>query len=89
MLATSPAVEAEGLAKANRYATLGLGTDGYYLNEPARDHGSHIVFRSVLRLPKAPEFDPGAIDDGRFPSFREGFCVNSAGEVVGYGSACL
>lgn len=89
VLATSPAVEAEGLAKANRYASLRLSTDGYYLDEPARDDGSHIVFRSGLRLPKAPEFDPGANDDGRFPSFREGFCINSAGEVVGYGSACM
>jgi len=89
VLATSPGVEADGLTTLNTYATLRLGPDGYYLDEPARDDSSHIVFRSGLRLPKAPEFDPGAIDDGRFPSFREGFCINSAGEVVGYGSACL
>ena len=73
----------------NVYATLRPRADGYVLNEPARADGSHIVFRNGLRLPKARGFDPGTIeDDGRYPSFREGFCVNSAGEVVGYGSAC-
>lgn len=87
VLATSP--EAEGApATLNRYATLRPGMDGYYLSEPARDDGAHILFRSGLRLPKSPEFDPGPIDDGRFPSYREGFCINSAGEVLGYGPAC-
>lgn len=87
ILATSPS-GAGGPATLNTYVTLRLSTVGYYLEEPARDDGSHIVFRSGLRLPKAPEFEPGPIDDGRFPSFREGFCINPAGEVVAYGSAC-
>lgn len=88
ILATSPS-GADAPATLNTYVTLRLGADGYYLQEPARDDGSHIVFRSGLRLPKAPEFDPGHIDDGRFPpSFWDQFCVNPAGEVVGYGSAC-
>jgi hypothetical protein len=69
------------------YATTWLGSDGcYVLNEPAVDDGSHILFRFALRLPKAEDFDPGPVRNGQFPSFREGFCINSGGEVVSYGS---
>ena len=69
------------------YVTLGTVLDAcYILEEPAVDDGTHLVFDFGLRLPKAPGFDPGPIDDGRFPSFMEGFCINAAGEVVRYGS---
>jgi hypothetical protein len=68
------------------YATTRTADACHVLNEPAIDDGGHILFDFGLRLPKAPDFDPGPIDDGRFPSFREGFCINSAGEVVRYGS---
>ena len=69
------------------YATLSIVLDAcYILDEPAVDDGKKVLFRFGLRLPKAPDFDPGAIDNGQFPSFREGFCINSSGEVVRYGS---
>ena len=69
------------------YATLGIVLDGcYILEEPAVDDGTHILFDFGLRLPKSPRFDPGPIDDGRFPSFREGFCINATGEVLRYGA---
>lgn len=68
------------------YIALREREDCYVLNEPAVDDGSHILFNFGLRLPKAPQFDSGPIDGDRFPSFREGFCISSAGEVVRYGS---
>ena len=45
------------------------------------------MFDFGLRLPKAPGFDPGPVDDGRFSAgFFEGdFCISAAGEVVRYG----
>lgn len=58
----------------------------YALDEPAVDDGTHILFDIGLRLRKAPGFDPGAVDDGRFGARRESFCINAAGEVVGYGT---
>jgi hypothetical protein len=68
------------------YATTRERDECYVLNEPAVEDGTHILFDFGLRLPKSPRFDPGPIDDGRFPSFREGFCINTAGEVIRYGS---
>jgi hypothetical protein len=67
------------------YATTYASDECYILNEPAFDDGTHILFDFGLRLPKAPLFDPGAVDDGRFPSAMEGFCINGAGEVIRYG----
>lgn len=71
---------------ATAYVTLRERGACYVLNEPAVDDGTHLVFDFGLRLPKSPRFDPGPIDDGRFPSFQEGFCINAAGEVLRYGS---
>jgi hypothetical protein len=68
------------------FVTLGTVLDAcYILEEPAVDDGTHILFDWGLRLPKARGFDPGPADDGRFESFREGFCINTDGEVVSYG----
>ena len=70
------------------YATARERDPCYVLNQPALDDGAHVVFGFGLRLPKAPAFDPGPVDDGQFlAGFGEGgFCINSAGEVVSYGS---
>lgn len=70
------------------YATTRQRDACYVLNEPAVDDGTHIVFDFGLRLPKAPGFDPGPVDDGRFRpgSFLDGFCLNAAGEVLRFGS---
>ena len=74
---------------ADAYATLRVDPDGYhFLGEPAVDDGSHILFLNGLRLPKTPEFDPGTIDDGAFPSAWESFCITAAGAVFGYGTGC-
>ena len=68
------------------YVTLWDHEECWVLNEPAVDDGTHLVFDFGLRLPKASGFDPGPNDTARFPSFREGFCINPAGEVVRYGA---
>lgn len=56
----------------------------YALNKPAIDEGAFIHFSFGLRLPKAVNFDPGVVDDGRFSAIRHQFCVNARGQVVAY-----
>lgn len=57
----------------------------YVLEKPAVDDGTHILFDFGLRMPKAAGFDPGPVDDGRFPAHRESFCLSADAEVLGYG----
>jgi hypothetical protein len=68
------------------YVSLSAVEDVCYLfGEPAVDHGTHILFRNGLRLPKYQTFDPGRVDSGQFESYQTYFCINTAGEVVRYG----
>ena len=51
----------------------GIGTDGF------------IDLSIGVRLPKAPEFDPGPVSNERYDLERVTFCVNERGEVLSYG----
>lgn len=51
----------------------------------AYEEGEFIVFNYGLRLPKADDFDPGSVDNGRWDDPRSaGFCINASGEVTEY-----
>jgi hypothetical protein len=52
----------------------------------ASDAGDSIVFDVGIRLPKAPDFDPGGVTGDEFraaPGIP--FCIGAGGRVVSYG----
>lgn len=57
----------------------------YVLDSYGTDEGMFIVFPSGIRLPKAPDFDPGGITDGQCVRPGDGFCIDAQGRVVRYG----
>jgi hypothetical protein len=47
--------------------------------------GGSIDFSNGLRLPKAPNFDPGSVANDQYNLERVAFCINERGEVLSYG----
>lgn len=48
-------------------------------------NGDSIDFSSGLRLPKAPNFDPGPVANDHYNFEQVAFCISELGEVLSYG----
>lgn len=72
-------------AGAQWYMSLEGDGDCFLMDSYGSDAGDAIDFDNGLRLPKAEDFDPGIVTDGRYDKNPQGhFCVNDIGEVVSY-----
>lgn len=80
----------DGAWVASLFEQTGAGTppDCYALHSFGTDRGEWIETDVGLRLPKAPEFDPGTIrdvkDGVRYEDTLPEFCVNPAGQVTSF-----
>lgn len=67
------------------YMSLTRDGDCFLMDSYGSDAGDAIDFDNGLRLPKAEDFDPGIVTDGRYDENPQGhFCVSEKGEVVSY-----
>lgn len=67
------------------YMSLTRDGDCFLMDSYGSDAGDAIHFDNGLQLPKAEEFDPGIVADGRYDKNPQGhFCVSENGEVISY-----
>lgn len=65
------------------YATAYPGDETcFVLQESAIDEDALIRFSSGLRLPKAPDFDPGIATNGEYARIGHFLCIDRHGEVL-------
>jgi hypothetical protein len=61
-------------------------SDCFGLHSDGSDDGDHVIFDIGLRLPKADDFDPGPVRDGRYDTggADDIFCITPSGEVLSF-----
>lgn len=80
------------VARLHKDVATGGSPDCFVLGSFGTDHRDTIEMDVGLRLPKAPQFDPGPIgpvdgvkDGTRYEWSPSKFCVNSDGQVTSFG----
>jgi len=71
---------------ATSFAPLGSPQprDCFFIGSYGTRDDGQVQFDNGLRLPLAPDFDPGSVMDGRFDHATAGFCVDEAGRLLFY-----
>ena len=75
--------------RATSFAPLGSPLeprDCFFIGSYGTRDDGQVQFDNGLRLPLAPDFDPGSVMDGRFDHATAGFCVDEAGRLLFYDS---
>ena len=58
--------------------------DCFFLGTFGTRQDDYLNFDNGLRLPLAPDFDPGSVMDDRFENPGGGFCVDETGKAMFY-----